>query len=973
MNYIICSRGAAQDAERFYEKSCMIERYHASLELYIKEILFIDQDSFLYEHECMMPGSFYIWGKQFKGLVQPHQSQRNSLYLKKIYAIKQDDFYRNLHNLYQMDGRWGVVSENAGRYMENQKTESFQQVDIEKIVESMNNRYGLRIFEKEWNQEDKYNKILSEETARKEYDSISQVERIEVKKSDCSIYINQWKECFEADQLVYYRDNGQSICLRQPAAVQSGNKRLIFRELDAETLNLLLQISKQGSYGTIRMVDMGKKIRLKRQRRAIEKLYNEQTVNPELKNLLMNDLKYVENDISTHSIDEFRDYLIRFGDNVMQKQAFSGAIGSSDIFLIQGPPGTGKTTVITELVNYITALGHKVLISSETHIAVDNVLERMDQSDNVFPIRLGKEENITKENLQYLLEHRVQVLLDKIKTQAEELESQHEDFDQAKRMIRSRLEQRSVEYDHQMMQLKESLQLTTFTRQDLKRVLSYQDKVSECADIYEKLKRAERNMTEEEEQMGSITQEIHAVRSRIALCQENKKRYGDALFGLLSDRYKDEEEMNRHELSKLMKKLQELKKNSASDKQRQWNQQFLQKCNELDRDKLFLNRKRGDKDISLKEYVYQIQNGARELLYLDKKRKEGQEKLESDYDMEVSKLTHQKELLDNTKELRREWALSLSSVETTAYFQDLYIDMANIICATCSGIASTTNQIFQEMAYDYVIIDEAAKCNTLDLLIPLTMGRKIILVGDHKQLAPMIEEYEKKDSIDEEVIRSIKENTLFKKLYEERVSDSCKCMLNTQYRMDEMICRFISETFYEGKLKNGCGVRSHSVRAIPNSMVWLDCKESVEEKVNHSYQNEAEAELVIYFLDFLERHLSQRKTVGIISPYKKQVDRIEKLLQQRDYRFLEVENSTVDAFQGKEKQIVVFDIVRSKHISGFLRDRNRVNVAVSRAQELFVAIGSRDFVRQVNSGVLAELYHYLERMESVYNTNLCDQ
>ena len=972
MNYIICSSSAATDAKKFYEEACVIEGYHASLEAYIKENLFINQDSFLYEHICQESGSFYIWGKQCKGLVQPHRSKRNSFYLKRIQMIKQEDFYRKLSYLYQMAGKWCVISEGADIYMVEKQTEDIQQVDTERLVETMDIRYGLRRFEDEWNQEDLYNKILTEAAVRKENESVTKVERIEVKKTNCSIYINHWKECFETEQFVDYCGNGLSLRLGQPGEVQPDSRELIFKELDTKTLNLLLWISKQGSYGTVRMIDLGKKTRLKRQQKAIEKLYNEKTVNPELKNLLMNEIRYVENDISMLSIDELKDYLNRFGDNVMQKQAFLGAIGSSDIFLIQGPPGTGKTTVISELVNYIAASGQKVLLSSETHVAVDNVLERMDQKDNVFPIRLGKEENITQNNHKYLLEHRVQALLDKIEKQAHELVAQYDDFDHAKERIRKKLDGRLAEYNIQINNLKETLQLTTFTSHDLKRVLSYQDKVSECADIYENLKQADEDVAEEQKQLERITLDIHSVRTRIALCKENAMRYGTAA-DLLSDTYKVEEQNSRQKLDDLMKKYQEVKRNSSVDKQRHWNQHFLQKCDELDRDKLFLNRKRKDKKISLREYIYQIQNGVRELLYLDKKRKEGLDQLESDYENEVSKLEHQKELLDKTKELRKEWALALSSEETTAYFQDLYIDMANIICATCSGIASAPSQIFQEVVYDYVIIDEAAKCNTLDLLIPLTMGKKIILVGDHKQLAPMIEEYEGKIALDEEVIRSIKENTLFKRLYEERVSDSCKCMLNTQYRMDEMICRFISDTFYEGRLKNGCGVRTHGIREFTNSMMWLDCNNSAEEKVHHSYLNKVEAELVIHMLDFLDRHLTQRKTVGIISPYKKQVEYIENLLQQRNYQYLEIENSTVDAFQGKEKQIVVFNIVRSKHISGFLRDRNRINVAVSRAQELFVAIGSKDFVKQINSGVLSELYHYLERMESVYNANLCDQ
>lgn len=971
MNYIICSKSAVVEAERFYNEACKLDGYHESLEVFIKESLFINSESFLYENDCQQSGEFYIWGRQFKGLLQPHYSKKNAFYLKKIYVLKGEEFYRKLPYLYQMSGKWGVVSEETVPYIQQPGLENGQQIELRKFVEGMDSRYGLRRFEEQWNKEDQYNKFLTEVAVKKENNSVTQVAKIEVNKSVCSIYLDSWKECFETEQIVEYCSNSINLQLGKPSKVERDKKKLVFEELHAETLERILTLAKQGSYGTAKMVDLGRKVRLKRQRTAIEKLYNERTVNPKLKYLLMNELDHIENDTSDLKVEELHPYLTRFGDNVMQKQAFLGAIGSSDLFLIQGPPGTGKTTVISELVNYITASNQKVLISSETHIAVDNVLERIDQKENVFPIRLGKEESVTEDNKKYLLDYRVQALIENVKQQARQSELQYKDLTHAKEVIRDKWERKIESYSDQINQLKKSLQLNTFTRHDLNRVLGYQEKVSECSDLYQKLKQLEEEVADEQKVIERLKEEIHSAEMRIALIQENKSKYGEVGV-LLSDSYKEQESHDRRQIEKLAKELEHVRRNSAEKTLKQLQHVFIQKCDELDRDKLFLNRKRRDKTISLREFVYQIQNGVRELLYLDQKRKKEQEHLESNIQRELSELSHQKELLDKTKHLRNEWEAALETEEAASYFQDLYIEMANVICATCSGIASTANQMFQDMSYDYVIIDEAAKCNTLDLLIPLTMGKKIVLVGDHKQLSPMIEETEGDSALNPEIIRSIKENTLFKKLYEERVADSCKCMLNTQYRMDEMICNFISNTFYEGKLKNGCGEKHCDVVKIPHSMMWLDCKQSSEKKVQYSYQNEAEADLIIQMLDFLEQNLSQRKTVGIISPYKKQVELLAKRLQDRKYQNVDIENSTVDAFQGKEKQIILFNVVRSKYISGFLKDKNRMNVAISRAQELFVVVGNQEFIKRSNAEVLGELYHYLQKKESVYNANLCE-
>ena len=241
----------------------------------------------------------------------------------------------------------------------------------------------------------------------------------------------------------------------------------------------------------------------------------------------------------------------------------------------------------------------------------------------------------------------------------------------------------------------------------------------------------------------------------------------------------------------------------------------------------------------------------------------------------------------------------------------------------------------------------------LDLLIPLTMGKKIILVGDHKQLYPMLETDGLKDELTEDQIRELKEHILFKWLYEESIPSEYKVMLDRQYRMEKNISEFISSRFYDGKLI------CEKDRENPSSMTWVDCEDSKEEGKGTSFRNVTEAKTVIALLAHLDEEYEKGTSVGIICTYKAQANYIQSQIGNRQWKNIKVECSTVDAFQGKEKHTIIFDIVRSENITGFVKDENRVNVAVSRAQEYLYVVGSVELMKSGRAGVLFDLYNYI--------------
>lgn len=295
---------------------------------------------------------------------------------------------------------------------------------------------------------------------------------------------------------------------------------------------------------------------------------------------------------------------------------------------------------------------------------------------------------------------------------------------------------------------------------------------------------------------------------------------------------------------------------------------------------------------------------------------------------------------------------------------------SNIRAATCQQ-AMEIGRGATKSIYDLVIIDEAARANPLDLFIPMSMGKQIILVGDHKQL-PHLLEPEVKKRLDQD--RKLQELDILNKSLFERLFDLFEvqqrsggilrtCKLTEQYRMHPVINDFVSEAFYDGALR--CGVddadRKLSLDKFDNKpLVWIDVdkKRFGVESQSRSKCREKEA---IVLLDFLKEVITEHTEaqVGIITFYLKQKEVIESLAESKltDNELSRVSIGTVDAFQGKEFDVVFLSCVRSnnekvdnlKRRVGFLNDLNRLCVSFSRAKSLLVAVGDSDTTSAVDS------------------------
>ncbi|MBD2235385.1 DNA helicase [Aulosira sp. FACHB-113] len=304
--------------------------------------------------------------------------------------------------------------------------------------------------------------------------------------------------------------------------------------------------------------------------------------------------------------------------------------------------------------------------------------------------------------------------------------------------------------------------------------------------------------------------------------------------------------------------------------------------------------------------------------------------------------------------------------------QRIYLDNANVIGITCSQSASRD---FSEefKSFDVVIIDEVSKCTPPELLIPALKAKKLILVGDHRQLPPMLdtntleEIAEELGSTREEI--SYLEESLFKSLFEQ-AQESIKVMLNTQYRMHPMIMGAINQ-FYDNQLK--CGLenpdkqRAHnftnSIIQDNKHIVWVKTpiQQGFKEQVDGtSFVNIKEVDIIEKLCDQFEQIWSSkvkkgqpRKEIGIITFYGRQIKLIEDRIDIRRYPSLHIRTGTVDRFQGMERQIIIVSMVRNNGQGkvGFAKKPERVNVAFSRAQELLVIVGCHSLFTQQHGSV----------------------
>lgn len=290
-----------------------------------------------------------------------------------------------------------------------------------------------------------------------------------------------------------------------------------------------------------------------------------------------------------------------------------------------------------------------------------------------------------------------------------------------------------------------------------------------------------------------------------------------------------------------------------------------------------------------------------------------------------------------------------------AQLASLFTNNIRLIFGTLLGISSWKN--FRDTSFDIVIVDEAGRATLSELLVPCVKARRLILVGDHKQLAPVI---------DDEVIEKIEDKneaktSFFQRLFERIQNVDRENLLHTltyNYRAERRICDLYSKAFYDGALKTLDKVnnlKKHQLN-FRSSVVWYDTgmlPDKQDKQKGTGKINYCNAKCIANVLNRIKREMDGKNLkydIGIITPYKAQKELLDSRLQPRkNFRSCVVDIGTVDSFQGSDRDIIIYDCVRAAQHNGkakidFIADEKRLNVSLSRAKKLLVIVGDMNFL-----------------------------
>ena len=291
---------------------------------------------------------------------------------------------------------------------------------------------------------------------------------------------------------------------------------------------------------------------------------------------------------------------------------------------------------------------------------------------------------------------------------------------------------------------------------------------------------------------------------------------------------------------------------------------------------------------------------------------------------------------------------------------------ARVIACTLTGSA---HRLLQGQKYNTLFIDEAAQALEAACWIPMRKVSRVVLAGDHCQLPPTVKSIA--------ALKAGLGKTLMERIVENHPDEVS--LLKIQYRMNEQIMRFSSDWFYHGQVESAPSVRHRGILDYDIPIEWRQASiddegtPPAEEFVGESFGriNKTEAQLT---LDTLQRYfekigkqrvLDERIDVGVISPYRAQVQYLRQQLRKREFfkpfRHL-ISVNTVDGFQGQERDIIVISLVRSNdegHI-GFLRDLRRMNVAITRARMKLIIMGNASTMTR--HPFYRKLYEYVQSL-----------
>lgn len=897
------------------------------------------------------------------------------------------------------------------------------------------------------------------------------------------------------------------------------------------------------------------------QRRGIERLKNSQGFCPRLADFIF-DARGAS--VPMSAPDELP--LVRGGRelNLGQRDAVNKAMSAPDICLIQGPPGTGKTTVIADICLRAANMGKRVLVASQTNLAVDNALARLADTPAVRRLRLGDPGKVDEEFKDFLAENVISRWFSSIAEQCRHrLDASSRDEQEAARRAEALSALRGLAREHndavrfaaeRAAAHQASLQALTQTHTALARHVTAQETSAAHVAIWSQLQRWLTDEGELPRDLSQIAGDLDVDRLRSVATAITKQPDVVALVGTLSalrdtaagPSGTDELTRLRAEKRKLtdaeddddLRRLGEVNRRIKVLEQSGWSRatgavgraaaavygdavppdliliaDSLRPGDEVhaavERVQAEVDRLRVAGEAALRErsslqsVVESALVASRENLRKheaalqtarashERAQREAESSREAAHQMvatvtslvrrwseswtallgddapdpslsavadaarQIAEQAAQSEArrarATRWRAVQAEWLDRLGNISGSDrdQLQTLYVRQANVVGMTCNEAGK--RQTWQDKdfkPFDIVIIDEVSKATPPELILPMLLGYRVVLVGDHRQLPPMFRERDasfgeaaESGQISKEdfaTYRRMVTASLFEELFE-AAHDSIKATLWLQYRMHPHIMDVVNQ-FYDGRLEAGpdretlAKRRPHHLR-IPDKqgglllepqqhLLWVDSstgpdgKPHFEEQVGSGKRNELEVGLVVRTvvrvgralvargytgevelplessdegrplralvaerlpemppetLDelFDERRvrvdgraqrpdraarggetlvINARREVGILTFYGAQLKAIRQTLDMARHDCpdafvgMDLRTNTVDRFQGMEKPIIIASLVRSKRgkLGDFVREYQRINVGLSRAQQLLIIVGAAD-------------------------------
>lgn len=625
--------------------------------------------------------------------------------------------------------------------------------------------------------------------------------------------------------------------------------------------------------------------------------------------------------------------------NPSQTAAINAGACTPDYLLVLGPPGTGKTTVIGKWVEHFTQRGKRILVTSQNNQAVDNVLERLVENCDIQCVRLGSENKVSV-GIQ-------PILLDNIATVIQ------------KRLVGKLNDTQAV--------LQESIVYSTALKSRLSQLPAFQARIAPLAKQASKYERRvilplHVAINKRRDKLNRLIVLIPTLEDRIQSTRATIERLSHAVWLkpwalLVTPLY-------RWRISRLQKKI-----NKRQKKRTRFENRIADVQSKLDACDAHFRSFKNEQDAISREFSAGLPHVPR--LFIPEW---GQLPvgvlLDAVMENEMQRVTLLAEKYQRIQPIISDWERSITGERQPSLYAML-LSLVDVVGATCIGI--NTNSAFANTPFDVVIVDESGQIQLHNLIVPLSRAPIAILVGDHKQLPPVVQD----DITNELEERGIKTDLLrtswFEHLWNRRVPDR-KHMLDTQFRCPKVISDYISNAFYNDLYHAGPGMeKKKPLQSLFNSPIaFLDtqafpAQRRREQSVRAADQsvienNPLETTLVVEVLRRVANSdptLLEAREMGVIAPYANHVRHIQSAIMkaQRAGALPVLKTpvrelaATVDSFQGQERDVIIITFTRSNPLGrvGFLRDWRRLNVAMTRAKRQLIMIGDLSTLTNLTS------------------------